>query len=90
MGRGVGEPPVDWAAGSLVRRDEGSGWTNHTNLFDDHLCPSCQDAVMAVLKKPRQPVTCATWSAAVAVCKNCGGAFNDHQPRIHTEAPDAD
>ena len=77
--------PDGWARGELIRWGHG----NDTWVFNDDLCPACQDAVMAVLEPTRKD-TCAAWSAAVAVCKNCGGAFNDHQPRIQAEAPDAD
>ncbi len=39
-------PPVGWAAVTLIRRDDGSGWTNNTHLIDTHMCPNCTYIVM--------------------------------------------
>lgn len=68
--------PGGWAVLTLVQRKPGQ--FVGMMMANKTLCPPCQDAVMAVLR-PQEPLTCVTWSAATAVCRNCGGAFGDHR-----------
>ena len=55
----ISDPPQGWATASLVRRLKEShsvydSTPQMARLFDDALCPPCQDAVLAVLK-PAEP-----------------------------------
>lgn len=82
-GAHISDPPEGWATASLVRRLNGLSIVFHDALFDDALCPPCQDAVLAVLKP--------------TVCRGCLPP-DDPSPdcplhgrrSIHAEAPDAD
>ena len=86
----ISDPPQGWATASLVRRLKEShsvydSTPQMARLFDDALCPPCQDAVMAVLKPGHHICPCGQESCVCSCADECVPPC----PFAKEEAPDA-